>query len=61
VVRNDDTIVHTFTVGALGIDVKVGPRSENLIVLTSPKPGTYEYYCRITGHWETMHGTLTAR
>jgi hypothetical protein len=61
VVRNDDTIVHTLTVAALGIDVKVGPRSENLIVLTSPKPGTYEFYCRLTGHWETMHGTLTVR
>jgi len=47
--------------GDLGIDTKVGPRSENLIVLTSTKPGTYEFYCRITGHWETMHGVLTIR
>ena len=61
VVRNDDMGVHTFTVAALGIDVKVGPRSENLIELTSPTPGTYEFHCRIKGHEDLMHGTLTVR
>jgi len=56
---NDDPILHTFTIDALNIDVKVGPRSEKLFELTSPKPGTYEFYCRISGHQEQMHGTLT--
>ena len=59
VFKNDDPIIHTFTIDALDIDVKVGPRSEMLIELKSPKPGTYEFYCRITGHTEQMHGTLT--
>lgn len=61
VFKNDDPIIHTFTVDALGIDVKVGPRSEKLIELKSPKPGTYEFYCRVTAHREPMHGTLTVR
>ncbi|MEO8462102.1 MAG: cupredoxin domain-containing protein [Chloroflexota bacterium] len=59
VFHNGDPIVHTFTIDALGIDVKVGPGSEKLFELTSPKPGTYQFYCRITGHAETMQGTLT--
>jgi uncharacterized cupredoxin-like copper-binding protein len=59
VFSNDDPIVHTFTIDALNIDVKVGPRSEKLFELQSPKPGTYAFYCRITGHSEVMHGTLT--
>ncbi len=59
VFKNDDPIIHTFTIDALNIDVKVGPRSEKLLELKSPKPGTYEFYCRISGHKEQMHGTLT--
>ena len=59
VFTNDDPIVHTFTIDVLDIDVKVGPRSEKGFSLTSPKPGTYEFHCRITGHGEQMHGTLT--
>ncbi|MEO8469635.1 MAG: cupredoxin domain-containing protein [Chloroflexota bacterium] len=59
VFKNSDPIVHTFTVDALGIDVKVGPGSEKLIDLTPLKPGTYEFYCRISGHKDEMHGTLT--
>lgn len=58
VVRNDDPIVHTFTVDGLGIDVKVGPRSEKLIQLDGATPGTYQFHCRITGH-SNMRGTLT--
>ncbi len=57
--KNDDPIIHTFTIAALNVDVKVGPRSEKLFELKSPKPGTYGFYCRITGHTEQMHGTLT--
>lgn len=58
VVRNDDPIVHTFTVDGLGIDVKVGPRSEKLIELDGASSGTYQFHCRITGH-SNMRGTLT--
>ena len=59
VFSNDDPIIHTFTIEALNIDLKVGPRSEKLFELKSPKPGTYVFYCRITGHGDHMHGTLT--
>lgn len=56
-VRNRDAVVHTFTVPALGIDVKVGPRGEKLAVFDSPAPGTYEFVCTITGH-DSMVGAL---
>ncbi len=59
VFKNDDPIIHTFTIDALNIDVKVGPRSEKVFELKSPKPGTYDFYCRISGHTEQMNGTLT--
>lgn len=44
-VRNDDAIVHTFTVPELGIDRTVGPGSEALVEVTAD-PGTYAFYCR---------------
>ncbi len=58
VVRNKDYIVHTFTVDGLGVDTKVGPRGEALVVLNSPRPGTYTFHCSVPGH-ESMRGTLT--
>jgi uncharacterized cupredoxin-like copper-binding protein len=60
VVKNDDPIIHTFTIDALDIDVKVGPRSEALLVLDAPTAGTYEFHCRISGH-ENMRGMLTVK
>ncbi len=49
VVRNRDLTVHTFTIEALGIDVKVLPGSEVLIELSSPPAGTYVYACTYGG------------
>ncbi len=43
--RNDDAIVHTFTVPELGIDRTVGPGSEALVEVTAD-PGTYTFSCR---------------
>ena len=60
VVSNKDYIVHTFTVDGLGIDAKVGPRGEILVVLNAPKPGTYTFHCSVPGH-ESMRGTLTVQ
>lgn len=57
---NQDPIIHTFTVTALEIDVKVGPHSEKLIRLKTVAPGTYEFHCRIAGH-EAMRGTLSVQ
>jgi hypothetical protein len=58
VVRNDDLLLHTFTIDGLGIDVKVGPRSEELITLDGVSPGEYFFRCRVSGH-DSMDGTLT--
>ena len=61
VFKNDDLATHTFTISALDVNVKVGPRSEGLFELNSPTPGSYVFYCRISGHEDLMHGTLTVR
>ncbi len=45
VITNRDLTVHTFTIEALGIDVKVLPGSEELIELSSLPAGTYVYVC----------------
>ena len=57
VLKNDDLLVHTFTVKDLDIDVALGAKSEGLVVLTSPGPGTYPITCEVPGH-EDMKGTL---
>jgi plastocyanin len=63
-VRNDDPIAHTFTVDALSLDVKFGPKDSKVIALPA-KPGTYVFYCRYhTSNKEhptkdDMAGTLT--
>jgi plastocyanin len=45
-VRNDDPFRHTFTIDALGIDVKLGPGSSSLVDVPL-QPGTYIVYCTI--------------
>jgi plastocyanin len=61
VFKNGSSIIHTFTIDALDVNVRAGPLSEELLELNSPKPGTYAFYCRIDGHEELMRGTLTVR
>ena len=58
-VRNRDLFWHTFTIDALGVDVRA-PVGRLRSVTFEARPGTYSYYCRIPGH-ETlgMRGTLT--
>lgn len=58
VIENNDANIHTFTVEGLGLDMKLGPFGDTLIVLDAPPPGRYEFHCRITGH-EAMHGIIT--
>ena len=43
-VKNDDPFFHTFTVDDLGLDIDVGPGSEELIELPEGS-GTYVLYC----------------
>ncbi len=52
VIKNRDLTVHTFTIEELGVDVKVVPGSEKLIVLSSPPAGRYMYMCTISNHAE---------
>ena len=59
VLRNEGFVVHNLTVDALGIQA-VAPRGGVAeVTLTDPPPGTYEYYCSVSGHSEAgMVGTL---
>ena len=45
-VKNDDPIIHTFTIKALDIDRKVNPRSSVLITIPS-RPGNFVLYCKL--------------
>jgi plastocyanin len=58
---NHDLFWHTFTIDALGVDVKAPIGGERVITFKA-EPGTYTFYCAIPGH-ETigMRGTLIVR
>ena len=57
-VRNRDLFWHTFTIDALGVDVRA-PVGRLRSVTFEARPGTYSYYCRIPGHATLgMRGTL---
>lgn len=38
---------HQFRIDALGVDVKIAPRSEQTVTLQNLKAGTYEFYCDV--------------
>ena len=60
-VRNRDLFWHTFTVDALGVDIKA-PVGRLRSAAFEARPGTYSFYCRIPGHATLgMRGTLTVR
>jgi plastocyanin len=44
-VRNDDSSLHTFTLGEAGIDVAIPPGAERLVEFQAPAAGTYTWYC----------------
>ena len=58
--NNRDPILHTFTIDALDIDVKMGPGREKVYELQSVPAGEYAFRCRVPGH-EDMDGILTIR
>jgi uncharacterized cupredoxin-like copper-binding protein len=60
VIENNDPILHTFTIDALDIDIKVGPGSFETYTLDNVAAGEYGFYCRVSGH-EDMDGVLTVR
>jgi plastocyanin len=56
---NRDLFWHTFTVPALGVDLKVPVNGEDEVTFQAA-PGTYDFYCSIPGHALIgMKGTLT--
>jgi plastocyanin len=58
-VRNRDLFWHTFTVDALGVDLRA-PVGRLRAATFEARPGTYSFYCRIPGHAALgMRGTLT--
>jgi len=58
---NGDLFWHTFTIDALGVDLRVPLDGRRSVTFTAA-PGTYEYHCQIPGHTQAgMTGTLTVR
>jgi plastocyanin len=59
--RNRDLFWHTFTIDALGVDIR-SPVGRLRSATFEAQPGRYSYYCRIPGHATLgMRGTLTVR
>jgi plastocyanin len=57
-VTNHDLFWHTFTIGALGVDLRVPVGDEKSVTFTAA-PGTYQYICGVPGHASFMRGVLT--
>jgi plastocyanin len=59
--RNRDLFWHTFTIDALGVDIR-SPVGRLRTATFEARPGRYSYYCAIPGHATLgMRGTLTVR
>lgn len=57
--ENHDLFWHTFTIDALGVDLKVPVEAKQQVAFDAPA-GTYEFHCTIPGHALLgMTGTLT--
>jgi len=55
---NNDLFWHTFTVPALGVDIRAPVKGSRQVSFNAP-PGTYEFFCAIPGHKQIgMKGTL---
>jgi heme/copper-type cytochrome/quinol oxidase subunit 2 len=44
-VRNDDAVLHTFTLPEAGVDVSIPPGAERLIEFEAPAAGRYTWFC----------------
>jgi uncharacterized cupredoxin-like copper-binding protein len=62
VLANDGFVTHNLTVDALAIQI-VAPRGRSSqAVIADPPPGTYEFYCSVSGHKQGgMVGTLVVQ
>jgi plastocyanin len=60
VVKDAGRIVHNFTIDALGVQVVMSPGGSGEVTLVDLTPGTYQFYCSVSGHKEAgMVGTIT--
>ena len=51
--------VHNLSVDELGLQVVAAPGRSSQVSIVDPKPGTYEFYCSVSGHRAAgMIGTL---
>jgi len=57
-VTNHDLFWHTFTIGELGVNLRVPVGDEKSVTFTAA-PGTYQYICAVPGHASFMRGVLT--
>jgi plastocyanin len=57
-VRNDDPILHTFTLDELDVDLEI-PAGKSARITFEADAGEYSFYCR--PHETDMEGTLTVR
>jgi plastocyanin len=48
--RNTDHGKHTFTIDEFDLEEIVGAQRDALVELRPTQPGSFEYYCRISGH-----------
>ena len=56
---NNDLFWHTFTVPALGVDIRTPVKGHGQVSFNAA-PGSYEFFCAIPGHKSIgMRGTLT--
>jgi FtsP/CotA-like multicopper oxidase with cupredoxin domain len=59
-VTNAGATEHNFVVPGIGKSPMLAPGSSTTVKLTDLEPGTYTYYCEVSGHREGgMEGTLT--
>ena len=60
--ENAGRVVHNLTVDELGIVIVVTAGGAGAAILADVDPGTYAFYCSISGHREAgMEGTLTVQ
>jgi uncharacterized cupredoxin-like copper-binding protein len=62
VLHNAGFLAHNLTVDALGIQVVAARGLTSEAPITDPAPGTYEFYCSVSGHKQAgMVGTLVVQ